>query len=149
VSTHEPLSPAHPAARLIPAIVIVWAVGSLAGLVAALAALHIDRSPTVAAAEANLRTLWPLWIASASGWAALTAVWGVFCRRPPQGQAARAGRVTLLVVGVAVLARLAVLATHQPALSDDVYRYTFDGGPGPRRRALAGRRRRRGAHQQP
>jgi hypothetical protein len=112
---------------LIPPIVIVWAVGSLAGLVAALAGLHIDPSPTAAAAEANLHALWPFWIASASGWAALTAVWGLLCRRTPQRQPGRAGRVALLVVVVAVLARLAVLATHHPALSDDVFRYTFDG----------------------
>ncbi|MHC4079961.1 MAG: glycosyltransferase 87 family protein [Planctomycetota bacterium] len=127
MTTPDPLSPARHAARLAPAVVICWAVGSLAGLVVALAGLNIDRAPTVAAAETNLRALWPFWIASASGWAALTAVWALLCRRTPQEQAARAGRVSLLVVGVAVLARLAVLLTHQPALSDDVYRYTFDG----------------------
>jgi hypothetical protein len=93
----------------------------------ALAGLDVDRGATVAAAEANLRALWPFWIASASGWGALTAVWALLCRRTPQVQAGRTVRVSLLVVGVAVLARLAVLLTHQPALSDDVHRYTFDG----------------------
>jgi hypothetical protein len=112
---------------LIRVIAIVWAIGSLAGLVAVLAGLHIDRSPTVAAAQANGRALWPFWIVSASGWAALTALWLLLCRRAPQGEPARAGRITLLVLGVAVLARLAVLLTHEPALSDDIHRYTFDG----------------------
>jgi hypothetical protein len=108
-------------------MVIAWAVGSLAGLVVVLAGLQIDRSETVAAAEANLHALWPFWIASASGWAALTAAWLLLCRRTPHRRPGQAGRVTVLIVGVAVLARLAVLLTHQPALSDDLYRYTFDG----------------------
>jgi hypothetical protein len=32
-----------------------------------------------------------------------------------------------VVIGVAALARIAVLIVHQPALSDDIYRYIFDG----------------------
>jgi hypothetical protein len=127
VDTQQLESPSRPAARLIPVIAVAWAVGSLAGLVAVLAGLDIDRGTTLAAAEANMRALWPLWVVSASGWAALTAVWLLLCRGAGQPQPGRSKRVVWLIVGVAVLARLAVLATHEPALSDDVFRYTFDG----------------------
>ena len=52
---------------------MVWAIASLVGLVWALAAMSIDRSPVAEAGSANLRNLWPFWIASGSGWAALGA----------------------------------------------------------------------------
>jgi hypothetical protein len=122
VSVQKPLRD-----QVLRAVVIVWAIGSLAALTAVLAALQIDRSGTVAAAQANGRALWPFWIASASGWAALTALWVLFCRRTPGEPMAGAGRIAALIIVVAVGARIAVLVTHEPALSDDVHRYTFDG----------------------
>jgi hypothetical protein len=114
-------TPHPPRGRPIRVLVVIWAIASLIGLVAALAGLHIDRSGTAAAAEANGRVLWP------SGWAALTGVWLLWCRRAAPEAPGRAGRTVALVLGVAVAARGAVLVTHRPALSDDVYRYTFDG----------------------
>lgn len=104
--------------------VLTWAALSLAALAVVLAGLTIDRAPTVEAASSNMGRLWPFWIASASGWASLTVLWLLIRGRPP---ASRALRPVLVILGVAVAARAAVIAAHDPGLSDDVYRYVFDG----------------------
>lgn len=104
-------------------LVALWAAGSVAAVVGALAAIEIVPPDGAHAASANLRHLWPFWLASASGWAALSAMWLLLRRREP----GRRRGAALVVLGVAALARLAVLATGEPALSDDVYRYVFDG----------------------
>jgi hypothetical protein len=89
-----------------------------------LAVLTIDPAAGAESGAANLARLWPFWLASGAGWAVLTAMAVKLQRRPDAG----GGRVAALVVlGVATAARLLVLATHDPALSDDVYRYAFDG----------------------
>ena len=108
-------------------MVLVWAVASLAALVWALAAMSIDRSPVAEAGSANLRNLWPFWIASGSGWAALGALWLWLHRTAAGSNTTRFARVSWLIVSVAGAARVMVLLTHQPALSDDIYRYVFDG----------------------
>ena len=114
-----------PARRPLPlTIALTCAVLSLAAVVVTLCRLHIVPLTSIDAADANMRMLWPFWIASASCWAALTSVWLVV-RREQQGAGRRA---VLLVVGVAVTARVIVLAVGAPTLSDDVYRYAFDGG---------------------
>ncbi|MFB3138116.1 MAG: glycosyltransferase 87 family protein [Phycisphaerales bacterium] len=109
------------------ATIVILAMLSLAALVVALARLRIDRSATIEAGQANLAALWPFWIASACAWASLTAMW-ILLRRTPVGRSVVGfGRSALLILTVAVGARVAVLFTHEPALSDDVYRYVFDG----------------------
>ncbi len=64
-----------PARRPLPlTIALICAVLSLAAVVVTLCRLHIVPLTSVDAADANMRMLWPFWIASASCWAALTAV---------------------------------------------------------------------------
>ena len=115
-------------ARALVLVWLVWALASLGAVTAALGALHIDRSGTLEGARDNLHALGWYWAASASGWAALTALWLGLRRRPARGTPASAARSTWLIVGVALAARIVVLAVHDPGLSDDVYRYAFDGG---------------------
>ena len=108
-----------------PAVVLTWAGLSLGAVVVTLCRLTLAPLITAHDAEANLRMLWPFWIASAMAWASLTALWLVLRR----GEVARgwAWRPTALVVGIAIAARIIVLVVGEPALSDDVYRYVFDG----------------------
>ncbi len=108
------------------AVVLTWAGLSLGAVVVTLGRLTVAPLTTVHAAEANLRMLWPFWIASAMSWASLTAVWIVL--RRGEGSRGLAWGPTALVVGIAIAARIIVLAVGEPALSDDVYRYVFDGG---------------------
>lgn len=115
----------RPGRPLTLAIALTCAGLSLAAVVATLCRLHLEPLSSVEAAGANLRGLVPFWIASAASWAALTGLWLAVRRVEPAGAGRRA---TLLVVGVAVTARLVVLVAAQPALSDDVHRYVFDGG---------------------
>jgi hypothetical protein len=101
----------------------------LAALVVVLGQIRIDRTPTPQAGAANLAALWPYWIVSAVGWTGLTCVWISLRGR---GGMALGGKATFwrtggLILLVALLARIAVVLSHQPALSDDVYRYVLDG----------------------
>jgi hypothetical protein len=119
---------AGPPRRVAGAALLCWAALSLAALVAALGRLRIDPFASLEAGRANLDRLWPFWLASASGWAALTGVWLALRRgglATPGAPAWR--RATVLILVVAGAARIGVLALHAPALSDDVYRYVFDG----------------------
>ena len=106
------------------AIIAAWAVASLGACAWALAGMSIDRRPF--AGSENLRELGPFWIASASAWAALTVLM-LGLRGNDAGTGRRFAPIAILVVGVALLARGVVLVSHEPALSDDVYRYVFDG----------------------
>ncbi|MCZ6850958.1 MAG: hypothetical protein O7F17_04890, partial [Planctomycetota bacterium] len=113
--------------RIAWAVTVACAIASLAAVVWCLAGMTIDRTPTPEAGQANLAALWPFWIASACAWASLTAMW-ILLRRTPVGRSVVGfGRSVLLILTIAVGARVAVLFTHEPALSDDVYRYVFDG----------------------
>ena len=105
---------------------LVWAIGSLVAVVWTLAVMSIDRSPVPEAGQSNLSYLRPFWIACGSGWGALGVLW-LWLRRTPAGSAGAGLRWSLVIVSVAAAARVAVLFTHEPALSDDVYRYVFDG----------------------
>ncbi len=112
------------------AAAIAWSALSMAAVAATLAGLEIDRTPMASSGQANLAHLWPWWLASLSGWCGLTGLWLNLRRR--EGEDREAGpagfwRTALFVVGLAALARVAVLAGHTPSLSDDVYRYVFDG----------------------
>src|SRR5688572_16607585 len=111
--------------------VMAWCGTGLIGLVVSMAGMHIDRSAGIEAGQANSRELWPLWICSAGLWVGLTALWWMIHREAASstiGAKLRwVGRDALLILFIAVAARAAVLITHQPALSDDIYRYVFDG----------------------
>ena len=100
---------------------------SLAALVVAMAAMHLNRTPSIEAGEANLRALWPFWVASGAAWVALTALWLLLRRAPGPQSRGRFVASASFVLLVAVAARIAVLLTHEPTLSDDVYRYVLDG----------------------
>jgi hypothetical protein len=112
--------------RILRRTAVLAAATALAATVLSLAGMEIDRTPAAEAGAANLDALRSFWIASAASWVALTALW-VALRRTPATRLGF-GRVALLVLAVAVAARVAVLATHAPALSDDIARYVFDGG---------------------
>ncbi len=116
-----------PSPRITARLAISWAIASLVALVWALARLSVDRTPSPEAGSANLRGLWPLWAASASAWGALGALWWWMRRGPRRPFRGSFARWAVLIVGVAAAARFAVVVVHRPALSDDVYRYVFDG----------------------
>ncbi len=109
------------------AVAIVWALLSLAALVAAMARLEIDHSVSTEAGAANISALWPMWLAAGSGWLALTLMWFTLRHRDSSRAKTSGAAAVTLILGVAVVARLAVLLTHNPTLSDDIYRYIFDG----------------------
>ncbi len=107
--------------------VVIGAIAGLAAVVVALGVMHLDRTPTIEAGEANLRALWPFWVASGAVWLALTALWILLRRAPgPQSRQKFIASASFVLL-VAVAARIAVLLTHEPTLSDDVYRYVLDG----------------------
>ena len=114
-----------PANRSLPlSLALGFATLSLAAVVVTLCRLQVVPLTSIDAAAANARMLWPFWIASGLCWAALTGLWIVIRREQPAG-----GRTSaMLVMGVAVAARVIVLLVGAPTLSDDVYRYAFDGG---------------------
>lgn len=115
--------------------VSIWLALALAALTWSLAGLTIDRSGADAASANNSRELWPFWIASAACWLGLTAMWWMLRKRPMPSAAlhgngrdpSRFWGPALVVLLVAAAARVIVLFTHQPSLSDDIYRYIFEG----------------------
>ncbi len=108
-----------------PAIGAAWAGLSLAALAWSLWGMTMDRSGAAEAAAHNARMLWPFWIASASCWIGLTMIWRTLRSLP--GQHAFCRHRAAMIIGVALAARAVVLCGHDPALSDDAYRYVFDG----------------------
>lgn len=131
-------------------VAVAWAVVSLATVCWSLATMQIDPAVTPEAGRSNLLNLLPFWAASASTWAALTMLLVNLRRRRNdlQGQtfqhsqeyenvrpqhggreaAIRRVGVVILILTVAVAARVVVVITHEPSLSDDIWRYVFDGG---------------------
>ncbi|MEE9129847.1 MAG: hypothetical protein V3T84_07485 [Phycisphaerales bacterium] len=107
--------------------VVIGAIMSLAALVVALAVMHLDRTPSIEAGEANLLALWPFWVTSACVWAALTGMWMLLRRAPEAQPRGRFAMVAVFVLLIGVAVRIGVLLTHEPTLSDDVYRYVLDG----------------------
>lgn len=98
----------------------------LIGLVWSLAAMQIDRTKTVEAGTVNLRHLWPYWMASAGIWIGLSALWMMLIGEPSRG-VRDFRRLAAFILLISIGARAAVLITHEPGLSDDAYRYIFDG----------------------
>jgi alpha-1,6-mannosyltransferase len=110
-------------------LVIIWTLVALIALVWAMHALHLDPSPTVEAGANNLRALTSFWGASAAGWIGLTVMWMMLRRkaRDATGGDGPFWKPVVMILGVALATRAAVLITHEPSLSHDVYRYVFDG----------------------
>jgi alpha-1,6-mannosyltransferase len=123
------MSPFRPPFRRFAAgAVLVWGGASAAAVVAALAHLRIDRGVTLESGTANAEALAPLWWAWTSGWLSLAALWWMSRRTCPfTSLLGGPARSTWIILAVALAARLLILLTHQPALSDDVYRYALDG----------------------
>ena len=69
--------------------------------------------------------LWRWWLALGVGWLSLTGLARWLWRR--DGPVLFRWRDVLLLVFVAIAVRVVVVATSQPQLSDDVYRYVVDG----------------------
>jgi hypothetical protein len=134
--------PARPRRASLAAALAASAV-ALAAVASVLGATRIERplppgiardgAIDAAAADAgrrNIRAIRPLWVASGAGWAALGAVWMILRRAPAAAGPGRPGAVCAVVLSVATAARVAVIVAHEPALSDDVYRYLLDGRAG-------------------
>lgn len=112
---------------------LAWMIGIAALLTIAFCiALHwvtISRDPTPQAGAANVRSLRPYWIGSAALWLALTVV----LRELPTKRCTHSKatpwsiRPAWVILSVAILARLIVVTTHDGSLSDDLWRYLFDG----------------------
>ena len=97
----------------------------MVALVISLAKMHLDRTPVIEAGQINLQMLKPFWIASASCWLSLTGLWIYLRKSKQQSTSFKAIAIVILLVAAGV--RLAVVITHEPTLSDDIYRYIFDG----------------------
>ncbi len=91
--------------------------------------MPISRVPVPESGAANLARLGVFWIIAGQCWLALTGLWWMLRKAGGEDLPVGMGRrnATLLIFLVAVAARLIVLLGHDPALSDDVYRYVFDG----------------------
>jgi hypothetical protein len=129
------------------AFTIVLAGLALGAVVYSLATMTITRDATAAAGAANLLELRTYWIASAVAWVMLTLVIVQLSRHargerttpaatstatspaisPAVARPDRSRSVALTILIIAAGARLAVVVTHRPALSDDMYRYMYDG----------------------
>jgi len=114
-----------------PAWVIVLAACAigLALVVWSLSALRLDHVLSVEAGRSNLRELVPFWIATGLLWAALTALWWQLAGHCQHTSLSlkQFARTSCWIIVLAGTARGVVLFTHEPTLSDDVYRYIFDG----------------------
>lgn len=105
---------------------------SAAWLIGILSHIAISRDPTVQAGLNNLAQLKPYWIASAGMWLALTGILVALRLRgslvQPDGQHLRPWlTAAAAVVLVAIALRAPVILTHTPSISDDIWRFMFDG----------------------
>ncbi len=108
-------------------IVVGWGTVSMGLVALALARMNIDRTPLVEAGRANLESLKSWWAASACSWVALTVMWWMLARRVNNERRTSFIRDAMIILLLAVIPRAYVIVNHSPALSDDIYRYIFDG----------------------
>lgn len=108
-------------------LVVGWAAVSMGLVALALARMSLDRTPLVEAGQANLESLRSWWVASACSWVALSVMWWMLARRADDKRRTGFVRNATIIMLLSVMARGYVIVTHSPALSDDIYRYIFDG----------------------
>lgn len=105
--------------------------------------LLLSRDPSAATGVGNLQQLRWFWLGSAGMWIVLTAMAALLYRGSKKpttspGEVAGGGRLQALelrssfgaatvVLLVAAALRVVVVFTHTPTLSDDIWRYVFDG----------------------
>lgn len=105
---------------------VLPAIVGLAIFLAATFALTIDRTPTAEAGAANLGALAAYWCGFGFGWLGLSLL-AVRLWRDRASSWSSARHAAWVVLAVAAAARVVLLLTQTPQLSDDVYRYVFDG----------------------
>jgi len=108
-------------------ILVGWATVSMGLVALALSRMNIDRTPLVEAGRANLDSLRSWWVASACSWVGLTVMWWMLARKVNDKRRTGFVRNAMIIMLLAVIPRVYVIVTHTPALSDDIYRYIFDG----------------------
>lgn len=90
-------------------------------------AMVISRVPTAEAGGMNLRYLKWYWVGSGAMWVVLTGLFLAARKFDTEFSCKRFVRRTLLILVSAIAIRGVVVGTHQPGLSDDIWRYVFDG----------------------
>lgn len=105
------------------AFVVITGLATI-GFAVAMGQVDIDRTPGRDADAPNLHALWWHWISFGTLWVMLSAVWWRLARDDSPEHGIKAATFIILI---ALSARLIVLFVHEPALSDDIYRYIFDG----------------------
>ncbi|MBL1218792.1 MAG: hypothetical protein D8M59_15030 [Planctomycetes bacterium] len=97
-----------------------------------LSSMSIGREPTAQAGLDNLSQMRPYWLASAAMWVALTvflvALYRLHALAAPRAGSLRAWiKPVLVIVLVAIALRVPIVLTHSPSISDDIWRFLFDG----------------------
>ena len=91
-----------------------------------LAHLEIDHV-SGKAGSTNGPTLWPYWLSFAGMWLLLSAVAWLLTKTPVDAIRLPRRRSVLIILTVAIGARITILLTSGPNLSDDIWRYIHDG----------------------
>jgi hypothetical protein len=84
--------------------------------------IAISRSDP-SAGWSNVHSLWPYWFASLALWGGLSLI----ARRANAGEPFSYRSTVMLIVTVAIAARVLTISTTRPQLSDDMWRYLDDG----------------------
>jgi len=87
----------------------------------------ISREATVEAGVHNLHQLWLFWVGSGVMWVALTMLYFVVRKGDGVFSTGRFWGTVVFVILAGLVLRIGVVMTHQPGLSDDIWRYVFDG----------------------
>ncbi len=110
--------------------IILWLIATVAWIVT-MNRIEISREPSAAAGASNLAQLWWYWLWSGLMWVCMT-VWYVRLTRQTACKkmsiSSTQFRLTAgLILGIALGLRVSILLLHSPSLSDDIWRYVFDG----------------------
>ena len=90
-------------------------------------AMVISREATSQAGVNNLHQLWLFWIGSGLMWGVLTILYLVVRKRGDSFSSSRFWGVIVFILLTGMVLRVGVVMMHQPGLSDDIWRYVFDG----------------------
>ncbi len=100
--------------------------GALSCFTWALHGVAIDRESDAAGAQ-NVATLTPYWFGHALMWVVLSALAWVLLSKPDDADCPARRRGVIVILAVAAIARLIIVFTTTPQLSDDIWRYIHDG----------------------